>query len=148
MYGNSNVRLPFFPVSHVSGSYPTLRSTRTPPASSTPRKPIGFKVQSTGTPRKLNASIIELEAQLAHVNVHLRDERSAPEQDLIDYRAGLLHPRTELYSEMLRGVRHQQRAMVDFRITQKLEARHQRFYALLADIGIPRSTVDLISQVI
>ena len=104
MYGNSNVRLPFFPVSHVSGSYPTLRSTRTPPASSTPRKPIGFKVQSTGTPRKLNASIIELEAQLAHVNVHLRDERSAPEQDLIDYRAGLLHPRTELYSEMLRGV--------------------------------------------
>jgi hypothetical protein len=48
---------------------------------------------------------------------------------------------------MLRGVCHQQ-GMDDFRITQKLEARHQRFYALLADIGIPRSTVDLICQVI
>ena len=88
----------------------------------------------------LNARIIELEAQV----VHLQDEHSTLEQDLVDYRADLLHARSELYSEMLRGARHQQRAM-DLRTIQKLEVRHQRFFT---DIGVPRSTVDMICQVV
>ena len=93
---------------------------------------------------KLNARIIELEAQL----VRLRDQRSTLEQDLVDYRADLLNTRAGLYSEMLRSARHQQRTMDDFRTIQKLEARHKRFCTLLVDIGIPPSTVDLIYQVI
>ncbi|KAF8420956.1 hypothetical protein L210DRAFT_960294 [Boletus edulis BED1] len=93
---------------------------------------------------KLDARIIELEAQVAH----LQTERSTLEQDLVDYRADLLHTRTELYSEMLRSARHQQQAMDDFRTIQKLEARHQRFCTLLVDIGVHRSTVDEICEVL
>lgn len=93
---------------------------------------------------KLSARITEMEFQLAHTQA----ERSTLEQDLVDYRTDLLHTRTELYSEMLSGARQQQQAMDDFRTIQKLEARHQRFCTLLVDIGIPRSTVDVICQVI
>lgn len=93
---------------------------------------------------ELNARIMQMESQLAY----LKDEHSTLEQDLVDYRTDLLHTRTELYSEMLCSARHQQQTMDDFRTIQKLEARHQRFCTLLVDIGIPRSTVDVICQVI
>ena len=93
---------------------------------------------------KLHARIVELEAQLAD----LQDERSIIEQDLADYRSDLLHTRTELYSEMIRSARQQQRAMDDFRTIQKLEARHQRFCTMLVNIGIPRLTVDAMCQAI
>lgn len=126
----------------LQGSFPSFDPTRelyAPPTDSvqTPMDP-------TDPMNELNARTIELEAQV----VYLRDERSTLEQDLVDYRADLLNTRTELYSEMLRSARHQQRAMDDFRTIQKLEARHQRFCTMLVDIGIPRPTVDVICQVI
>lgn len=93
---------------------------------------------------KLNARIRQLESQLSEVQA----EHATLEQDLADYRTDLLHTRRELYSEMLGSARQQQRAMVDFRTIQKLEERHQRFCTLLVDIGIPRSTVDVICQAI
>ncbi|KAG8213591.1 hypothetical protein J3R82DRAFT_10260 [Butyriboletus roseoflavus] len=108
-----------------------------------PTDPVQTRMDPNPTD-KLNARIAELEAQL----VHLQDQRSTLEEDLVDYRADLLNTRAGLYSEMLRSARHQQRAMDDFRTIQKLEARHQRFCTVLVDIGIPRSTVDLICQVI
>ena len=86
---------------------------------------------------KLNAWMIELDAQ----PVHFQSQHSALDQGLVDLRA-------ELYSEMLRSARRQQRTMDDFRTIQKFEARHQRFCTLLVDIGISPSTVDLICQVI
>ncbi|KIJ19150.1 hypothetical protein PAXINDRAFT_109696, partial [Paxillus involutus ATCC 200175] len=49
---------------------------------------------------------------------------------------------------MLKSARHQQRTMDDFRTIQKLEAKHQRFCGLLVDVGIPRTTVDVICQVL
>ena len=137
--GSAGITAPVFVP--LQGSLPSFDPTRElydPPTDS---------VQTSVDPDpmdRLSARIIELEAQV----VHLQDERSTLEQDLVDYRADLLHARSELYSEMLRGARHQQRAMDDLRTIQKLEARHQRFFTLLIDIGIPRSTVDLICQVI
>ncbi|KAF9219623.1 hypothetical protein BS17DRAFT_386905 [Gyrodon lividus] len=92
----------------------------------------------------LSDRITDLEAQL----IHLREEQASLEQDLVDYRTDLLNTRSELYSEMLKSARHQQRTMDDFRTIQKLEARHQRFYGLLVDIGIPRTTIDVICRVL
>ena len=137
--GSAGVTAPVFVP--LQGSLPSFDPTRELYGS--PTDPVQSPTDPDPTD-ELNARIIGLEAQL----VHLQDERSTLEQDLVDYRVDLLHARTELYSEMLCGARHQQRAMDDFRTIQKLEARHQRFCTLLVDIGIPRSTVDRICQVI
>ncbi|KIK91358.1 hypothetical protein PAXRUDRAFT_635130 [Paxillus rubicundulus Ve08.2h10] len=92
----------------------------------------------------LGQRITDLDAQLHS----LREDQASLEQDLVDYRTDLLNARSELYSEMLKSARHQQRAMDDFRTIQKLEARYQRFCGLLVDIGIHRNTVDIICQVL
>lgn len=137
--GSAGVTAPVFVP--FQGSLPSFDPTRDLYASPTNsvQSPVDLHPMD-----KLDTRVVELEAQL----VHLQDERSSLEQDLVDYRADLLHSRTELYSEMLRSARHQQHAMDDFRTIQKLEARHQRFCTLLVDIGIPRPTVDTICELI
>ena len=135
--GSTGITAPIFvPLQQSLPSFDPTRELYSPPTN-----PVQSPIDQDPM-EKLNARIIALEAQISY----LQDERSTLEQDLVDYRADLLHTRTELYSEMLRSARHQQHSMDDFRTIQKLEARHQRFCNLLANVGIPPATVDVICE--